>query len=65
MALTLTLGLRVRTFPPLSETFFHDALEYLHFSGNFLYLLPKEVDLTDLLPESILVRFSKRAQFVQ
>jgi hypothetical protein len=65
MALTLTMRLSVCTSPSLSETFFHDALEYLHLSGNFLYLLPEKVDLTDLLPECILVCFSEREQFVQ
>jgi hypothetical protein len=65
MASRLTMGLRVCTSPSLSETFFHDALEYFHFSGDFLYLLPEKVDLTDLLPECILVCFSERAQFVQ
>src|SRR5258708_7020227 len=65
MALRFIMGLRVCTSPSLSETFFHDALEYFNFSGNFLYLLSEKVDLADLLPECILVCFSERAQFVQ
>jgi hypothetical protein len=65
MALGLNVGLKVITFPSFSKTFFHDALEYLHFSSNFFYLLPEKVDLTDLLSKCILVRFSERAQFVQ
>jgi hypothetical protein len=64
-ALRFTVGLRVCTSPSLPETFFHDTLEYFHFSGNFLYFLPENVDLTDLLPECISVCFSERAQFVQ
>ena len=65
MASGFTMGLREITFPSLSEAFFHDALEYLHFSGNLLYLLPEKVDLADLLPKCILVRFSESAQFIQ
>jgi hypothetical protein len=65
MALGLTVGLREITFPSLSETFFHDTLEYFDFSSNLLYLLPEKVDLTDFLPKCILVRFSERAQLVQ
>src|SRR6267154_4101363 len=65
MALRLTMELSVCMSSSLSETFFHDALEYFHFSGNFLYLLPEKVDLTDLPPECILVCFPERAQFVQ
>jgi len=61
MVLRLIMGLRKCTSSPLSETFFHGALEYFHLSGNFLYLLPKKVDLTNLLPQCILVRFSERA----
>jgi len=63
--LGLIVGVGKTTFPSLSETFFHDALKYFHFSGNLLYLSPEEIDLPDLLSKSILVRFSERAQFVQ
>jgi hypothetical protein len=64
----LALGLIVRvgktTFPSFSQAFFHDAFEYLHFSSDFFYLSPEEVDLTDLLSKCDLVRFSERAKFI-
>jgi len=60
-AIGLIMRVSETTFPSLSQTFLHDAFEYLHFPGNFFYLEPEEVDLADLLPERILVRFSERA----
>jgi hypothetical protein len=60
MGLELIVGMGETTFPSLPKTFFHDALEHLHFTSKFLYLSPEVVDLTDFLSKRILVRFSER-----
>jgi hypothetical protein len=65
MASGVIMGVRETTFPSLSKTLFHDALEYFHFSGNFLYFPPEEINFVDLPPKCILVRFSERTQFIQ
>jgi hypothetical protein len=65
VTLGLIVGVGETSFPSFSQPFFHDALEHLHFSSDFLYLSPEEVNLTDLLSKCILVRFSERAKLIQ
>jgi hypothetical protein len=65
VGLRLIVGVRGTTLPSLSETLFYHTFEYLHFSSNFFYFSPEEIDVAHFLPKRMLVRFSERPQFIK